>query len=87
MTDPNPALPLTERIEQAGVLLSARLAEVPLVRAAASCSLLTQVALARSTAAFWHALGVPTRDDVNQLREYLALVRYRAETLRRERGA
>ena len=87
MTDPNPALPLTERIEQTGVLVSARLAEHSLVRAAANCALLTQIALARSTTAFWHALGVPTRDDVNELREYLALVRYRVETLRRERGA
>jgi hypothetical protein len=87
VTDPNPAFPLTERIEQAGVLLTARLAELPLMRAAASCSLRTQIALARSRTAFWHALGVPTRDDVNRLREHLALVRYRVETVRRERGA
>jgi len=87
VTDPNPALPLTERIEQTGVLVSARLAEHALVRAAATCALLTQITAARSTTAFWHALGVPTRDDVNELREYLALVRYRVETLRRERGA
>jgi hypothetical protein len=87
VTDPNPALPLTERIEQTSVLVSARLADHALVRGAATCALLTQVALARSTTAFWHALGVPTRDDVNELREYLALVQYRVETLRREGGA
>lgn len=87
MTDPDAALSLTERIERTGVLVSARLAEYSLVRAAANCTLHTQIALARSTTAFWHALGVPTRDDVNELREYLALARYRVETLRRERGA
>jgi hypothetical protein len=78
--------PLLERIEKATVLLSAKLAELPLVRFGATCALKTQVAMTRSTAAFWHTLGAPTRDDVNQLREYLALVRYRTESLPREGG-
>ena len=89
-TDPDVARPLLERVEQAAVLLSARAADLPLVQTAATLGLRTQAALYRcavgTTTALWHALGVPTRNDLNALRERLALVRHRVDSVRREEG-